>query len=58
MCGDDRSLRAGDRVKLNGRNEGRVLRLIGDMAEVVEHRILGRRAVWRIQLDALVRITE
>jgi hypothetical protein len=53
-----RPLRPGDKVRLNARNVGKVLRLVGDMAEIVEHEILGRRAVWRIQSDALVRITE
>jgi hypothetical protein len=52
------SLHPGDRVRLSERSEGLVLRLIGEMAEIVEHEILGRRAVWRIQVDALVRITE
>jgi hypothetical protein len=50
---EQRPLRPGDRVKLNGCGEGRVLRLIGDMADVVEFRILGRRAVWRLQIEAL-----
>jgi hypothetical protein len=52
------SLRPGDNVRLTDSSIGRVLRLVGDMAEVEERAILGRRGVWRIQLDALVRITE
>jgi hypothetical protein len=51
------TFRAGDRVRLNGHGEGRVLRLVGEMVEVVEHQILGRRAVWRLRPDVLTRVS-
>jgi hypothetical protein len=46
----------GDRVRWNDRYTGTVRAVVDDMAEVEETAILGRRAVWRLRLDALTRL--
>jgi hypothetical protein len=56
---EPRELRPGDKVHLTDSSVGRVLRIVGDRwADVVEHRILGRKAIWRVAVDALRRVPE
>jgi hypothetical protein len=54
-----RELRPGDKVRLTDSSIGRVLRLVGDRwADVVENSILGRKAIWRVAVEALKRVPE
>jgi preprotein translocase subunit YajC len=43
----------GDTVQLTPGITGKVVRILDDMAEVREERLLGRPATWRVKIEAL-----
>ena len=53
MADSTPSLKPGDVVLIAGRHRATVKRVVGDSVDVVETTILGRRATWRIRIDAL-----